>query len=207
MKIALVLTLTCALTLGAASAFAGGGQDIASNPEVFTWGGHDNVDDRPVTSGIRSVLGNELAERVGVRSIPFGWGHNVQDMEKTALMIAADEHPEVHAYWGTHRTWYLSGAYRSIPISMVREHAPNFAASMDAIGPGAWVAMAAPDDPDAIWSFPKMQATHFSATRVGGNARYDWILATDMADAMIMAARAHWFEDEPADEEPAEELS
>ena len=32
-------------------------------------------------------------------------------------------------------------------------------------------------------------------------------LDPDMADAMIMAARAHWFEDEPADEEPAEELS
>jgi hypothetical protein len=198
MKKAFTLILACTLAFGAASAFASGGQDIQSDPTVFTWGGHDSVDDRPITSGTRSIIGNELAERVGVRSIPFGWGHNVQDMEKTSLMIAADEHPEVHAYWqSSQRTWYLSGAYRSIPVAMVREHAPNFAASMDAIGPGAWVAMAAPDDPDAIWSFPKMQATHFSATRVGGNARYDWILATDMADKMNVPIDERSTQDSP----------
>ena len=32
-------------------------------------------------------------------------------------------------------------------------------------------------------------------------------LDVEMADAMIMAARAHWFDDEPAGEEPVEDQS
>jgi len=195
----LVITLAVVLALSGAIALAGGSQDIASDASVFTWGGHDSVDDRPVTSGTRNLIGDEIASRVDVRAIPFGWGHNVQDQEKTSLMIAADEHPEAHAYWqgGAQRTWFINGAYRSIPIAMVREHAPNFAASMDAIGEGSWVAMAAPGDPDSIWAFPKMQATHYSATRVGGNARYDWIIATDMADKMNIPIDERSTQDSP----------
>ena len=64
MRKAFVLILACALTLGAASAFASGGQDIASDPTVFTWGGHDNVDDRPITRSSAAIADSSAQDEI-----------------------------------------------------------------------------------------------------------------------------------------------
>ena len=68
MKNFLALTLTCALALCGAVAFAGPAQDISSDATVFTWGGHDSVDDRPIISGTRNIIGDALNDVLNPRA-------------------------------------------------------------------------------------------------------------------------------------------
>ena len=193
MQRALVSILVCTLALVATAAFGSGEteQTIESDTE-FTLRARKG--ERPLSD--ETTIGNQLAESTGVHAIPV---EHCSSSEVTS-MIAADEHPDVIACWvtGGMLRFYFDGAIRSIPIDKVREHAPNFAASMDAIGPGAWTAMLAPhENPHTIWALPSMVATHYSATRPGGNARYDWILATDMADAMNVPIDERSTQDSP----------
>ncbi len=94
--------------------------------------------------------------------------------ETMDLMIGANEHPDAMYSWTNHDQWYAAGAYRPIPVDMIREHAPNLARDWDTIGPGAWMMSAVPGDASALRGIPRGYA-HQAGAGAAVNFRYDWL--------------------------------
>lgn len=137
------------LLLGAAGALAEGQGEAAAGPMEISWLGlysTDIVDDNP--------LQQYLEEKFPVKFINTLADYS--ETEQNTLRVAADEHPDAMYTWGPNRLeWYLKGAFRSIPRSMIEEHMPNYVKSMNDLGPGAWFYGLVPGSSDEYYGIPR----------------------------------------------------
>ena len=146
LTIGLVLPL---LLLGAAGALAEGQGEAAAGPMEISWLGlysTDIVDDNP--------LQQYLEEKFPVKFINTLADYS--ETEQNTLRVAADEHPDAMYTWGPNRLeWYLKGAFRSIPRSMIEEHMPNYVKSMNELGAGSWFYGLVPGSSDEYYGIPR----------------------------------------------------
>ena len=112
---------------------------------VATAEGSEESMEGPMEISFQGIYGDAVEEGNAVqRALEEKFNIKITDSnlarrprETIDLMIGADEHPDAMYSWTNHDQWYAAGAYRPIPIDMIREHAPNLARDWDTIGPGA----------------------------------------------------------------------
>lgn len=179
MRKLLITLLTLGFIAGAALVATAEGQDesmMDEGPMELSWQG---------IYGDAVVPGNPIQmaieERFNVKITDSPLARRPQ--EPIDLMIGANEHPDAMYSWTNHDQWYGAGAYRPIPVEMIREHAPNLARDWDTIGPGAWMMSAVPGDPSALRGIPRGYA-HQAGAGAAVNFRYDWLGMVGVREAL-----------------------
>jgi hypothetical protein len=146
LTIGLVLPL---LLLGAAGALAEGQGEAAAGPMEISWLGlysTDIVDDNPIQQHLEEMFPVKFINTLA----------DYSETEQNTLRVAADEHPDAMYTWGPNRLeWYLKGAFRSIPRSMIEEHMPNYVKSMNELGAGSWFYGLVPGSSDEYYGIPR----------------------------------------------------
>ena len=145
-------------------------------------GSQESMAEGPMEISFQGIYGDAVEEGNAVqRALEEKFNIKITDSnlarrprETIDLMIGADEHPDAMYSWTNHDQWYAAGAYRPIPIDMIREHAPNLARDWDTIGPGAWMMSAVPGDATALRGLPRGYA-HQAGAGAAVNFRYDWL--------------------------------
>ena len=153
MRKALTMGMALAfVAFSATAAFAAG--QVAAEPEgpmEITWMGlyaHNVQEGNPIQT--------LLEEKFDVKFINVFAEY--QEQEANSLRVAADEHPEAMYNWGYDRLeFYLKGAFRTIPRSMIEEHMPNYTASMNNLGAGSWYYGLAPGKSDEYYALPRRE--------------------------------------------------
>lgn len=132
MKRTLLLTigmmLFAALVLGASG---GGPKGTAGAPMEISWlglGGGDIQDGNATQKYIEEKFNVKLINKQMAYSEP----------EPLNLMVSSGEHPEAMYNWINTVDWYMKGAFRSIPKSMIEKYAPLYTKNFNSLGPGAW---------------------------------------------------------------------
>jgi ABC-type glycerol-3-phosphate transport system substrate-binding protein len=152
MKKALAMTLALVfVSLGAAAAFGAGQAAEPEGPMEITWMGlyaHNVEEGNPIQTLLEEKFNvkfiNEFAE--------------YQESEANSLRVAADEHPDAMYTWGYDRLeFFLKGAFRTIPRSMIEEHMPLYTASMNKLGAGSWYYGLAPGTSDEYYALPRRE--------------------------------------------------
>ena len=156
------------LLLGAAGALAEGQAEAAAGPMEISWLGlysTDIVDDNPIQQHLEGMFPVKFLNTLA----------DYTETEQNTLRVAADEHPDAMYTWGPNRLeWYLKGAFRSIPRSMIEEHMPNYVKSMDELGPGAWFYGLVPGSTDEYYGIPRREDYQDGCGYLP-NMRLDWI--------------------------------
>ncbi len=156
------------LLLGAAGALAEGQEEGAAGPMEISWLGlysTDIVDDNPIQQHLEEMFPVKFINTLA----------DYSETEQNTLRVAADEHPEAMYTWGPNRLeWYLKGAFRSIPRSMIEEHMPNYVKSMNELGPGAWFYGLVPGSTDEYYGIPRREDYQDGCGYLP-NMRLDWI--------------------------------
>ena len=182
------LSVGALLLSGALGAFAGGGSDTGAADEKleFTWTGlfsATTIDDNPVEQMIEEMF------NVDITNVPIPYN----DDEAQALALASGDYPDVLYTWVNMIDWYLKGAFRSVPRSMIEEHAPHLTASFDALGPGAWYYGLAPGSSDEYIGISNREDGQEGCGYLP-QWRLDWLeaagLAPDMSGAEDLAPTA-----------------
>ena len=133
----LVLSVLMPLSLGAT-----GTQDVSGDePMEISW--LVRLPDGEETSWFIQ----EVEQKLNVRIKPNGIDTN--DGEKVSVMLAAGEFPDVGTTWSLMPLQgYEEGVYRPIPLSMIREHMPNYTKLIDNEYPVIWEMWLNPDNDD-----------------------------------------------------------
>ena len=168
------------LLIAGGLAFAGGDSDSGSadGPMEISWLGIGGapvlIDDGPIQGA--------LEEKFNVNFTNFP--QDARPIEVIDLMIASGEHPDAMYSWTNHDQWYAAGAYRSIPQSTVREHAPLLAGVLDEIGPAAWLFTGVPGTGgEQLQGIPRQWA-HQAGAQAQPTIRLDWFEDVGMATQM-----------------------
>ena len=164
-----VLASTCLLLAGASIAGATGTEEAAGTegPIEISWLGVGAAEIYEDGGSIQTAI----EERFGVT---LNVHNDANRSETIPLKIAAGDHADAIFTFGLNMDeLYNTGAFRSIPVDMVREHAPLFAATMDAISSAAWLATAVPGNTSELRGFPRHWAHQAGAQRMPV-IRLDW---------------------------------
>jgi ABC-type glycerol-3-phosphate transport system substrate-binding protein len=173
---------------GALIASAGGESDTAASGDEkfdFTWTGLFSVKAVP-DNPLEQMIEEQFNVDITIIHLPYN------NAEAISLALSSGDYPDVLYTWapGGMVDWYLKGAFRSIPRSMIEEHAPHYTASMTALGGGAWYYGLVPGTSDEYMGMPNREDGQEGCGYLP-QWRLDWLeqagLAPDMANAQDLA--------------------